>query len=115
VTLAEQHNKSFLRANVDKHVSGATTPAYLHTDTPGGATPDRAVEGGTDAVDPPTATQARGYCQVCHTMTTKHRSSNTAGSDQCHDGNLNDSCSGTEVNCGDCHQQARRAAFDRKS
>lgn len=104
VTLAEQHNKSFLRANVDKHVSGATTPAYLHTDTPGGATPDRAVEGGTDAVDPPTATQARGYCQVCHTMTTKHRSSNTAGSDQCHDGNLNDSCSGTEVNCGDCHQ-----------
>jgi hypothetical protein len=102
-TLLEQHNKSFLRANVDKYVPNAATPAYLHTDTPYRAgppeiladTPDRAVEGGDDST-------ARGYCQVCHTLTDNHRSSNTAGSDQCHDGSPG--CQGTEIHCGSCHQ-----------
>jgi hypothetical protein len=79
-------------------------------------TPDRAVEGGDD-------TTARGYCQVCHTQTNYHRSSNTAsmpapdqGDARCHDGISNDSCGengigGTPTNnsafqahCGDCHE-----------
>jgi hypothetical protein len=106
VTLAEQHNKSFLRANVDKYVTGAATPAYLHTDQPTRVaphpdapqtadTPDRAIEDGDDGT-------ARGYCQVCHTLTDYHRSSNTAGADQCHDGSPG--CLGTEIHCGECHQ-----------
>ncbi len=108
VTLQTQHNKSFLRANVDKYVPGAATPAYLHTDQPKreaphpdapqeAATPDRAIEGGND-------TTARGYCQVCHSLTNYHRSTNTAGSEQCHDGEQNNSCGGTEVHCGNCHE-----------
>jgi predicted CXXCH cytochrome family protein len=106
-------NKSFLRANVDKYVPTATPPAYLpDTDQPYRVgppeiladTPDRAVEGGTDAVEPSTPTQARGYCQVCHTLTQYHRSTNTAGSVQTHDGINNNSGQGTEVNCGECHE-----------
>jgi cytochrome c553 len=109
VTLITQHNKSFLRANVNKYVTGAATPAYLHTDTPrrvdphpdapqAADNPDRAVEGGND-------TTARGYCQVCHTLTNYHRSSNTAGAEQCHDGASNTSCSAPpEVHCGACHE-----------
>ncbi len=107
VTLQTQHNKSFLRANVDKYVSTAATPAYLHTDQPLredphpdapllADNPDRAVEGGND-------TTARGYCQVCHTLTNYHRSSNTAGADQCHDGETGN-CGPVETNCGTCHQ-----------
>jgi hypothetical protein len=106
ITLETRQNKSFLRANVDKYVPGAATPAYLHTDQPAregipADNPDRAVEGGND-------TTARGYCQVCHTMTNYHRSSDTAGADQCHDGASNDSCTvGTpEVNCGACHDHS---------
>lgn len=106
--LVTRVNKSFLRANVDKYVSTAVTPAYLHTDQPlreglhpdapqAAITPDRAVEGGDD-------TTARGYCQVCHTLTNNHRSTNTAGSDQSHDGLTNISGWGTETNCGECHQ-----------
>jgi hypothetical protein len=54
-------NKSFLRANVDKYVPTATPPAYLpDTDQPYRVgppeilanTPDRAVEGGVEAVEP---------------------------------------------------------------
>ena len=108
VTLITQHNKSFLRANVDKYVSGAATPAYLHTDTPRRVdphpdapqtadNPDRAVEGGND-------TTARGYCQVCHTLTNYHRSSNTADAEQCHDGASDTSCGPAEVHCGACHE-----------
>jgi hypothetical protein len=108
VTLITQHNKSFLRANVDKYVAGAATPAYLHTDTPRRVdphpdapqtadNPDRAVEGGND-------TSARGYCQVCHTQTNYHRSSNTAGAEQCHDGASDTSCGPAEVHCGACHE-----------
>jgi hypothetical protein len=72
ITLQTQHNKSFLRANVDKYIETAVTPAFLHTDQPKrvadnpngdpeqpAITPERAVEGGN-------ATTARGYCQVCH-------------------------------------------------
>jgi hypothetical protein len=95
VTGFTQHNKSFLRANVDKYVPTASPPAYLHTDGPGN-NPDRAVEGGDDLT-------ATGYCQVCHSLTSNHRSSNTAGSNQLHDGASNDSGIGTEVNCGICH------------
>jgi hypothetical protein len=106
-------NKSFLRANVDKYVPTATPPAYLpDTDQPYRAgppeipafTPDRAIEGGTEAIEPSTGTQARGYCQVCHTLTNYHRSTNTAGSVQTHDGNNNNSGQGTEVHCGECHE-----------
>jgi hypothetical protein len=109
-------NKSFLRANVDKYVSTATPPAYLpDTDQPYRAgppeiladTPDRAVEGGVEAVEPSTPTQARGYCQVCHTLTKYHRSTNLTGglgSNQAHDGINNNSGQGTEVNCGECHE-----------
>jgi hypothetical protein len=114
VTLAEQHNKSFLRANVDKYVSGAATPAYLHTDQPTRVdphpdapqtanNPDRAVEGGND-------TTARGYCQVCHTLTNYHRSSNTAGAEQCHDGASDTSCGPAEVHCGSCHEHSNNFA-----
>ena len=59
-------------------------------------TPERAVEGGDD-------TNARGYCQVCHSLTNYHRSSNTAGADQCHDGE-GGNCGPAETNCGVCHQ-----------
>ena len=38
-------------------------------------------------------------------MTDYHRSSSTQGPpDQCHDGNANDSCGGSEVHCGSCHE-----------
>ena len=116
VTGQTQHNKSFLRANVDKYISTAVPPAYLHTDQPkretphpdaplDAVTPDRAVEGGTDAVDPSTNAQARGYCQVCHTMTNYHTNNpSTSGSVQTHDGENNDQGLGTEVNCGHCHE-----------
>lgn len=118
VTGLTQLNKSFLRANVDKYVSTSVPPAYLHTDqplrevgNPNGdpeqlaVTPDRAVEGGTDAVDPSSDTQARGYCQVCHTLTNNHTNNpSTSGSDQSHDGESNTSGLGTETNCGTCHQ-----------
>ena len=111
VTLLTQHNKSFLRANVDKYVSGAATPAYLHTDQPTRVdphpdapqtanNPDRAVEGGND-------TTARGYCQVCHTKTNYHRSSDTGNAEQCHDGASDTSCSAPpEVHCGACHDHS---------
>ena len=116
VTGLTQHNKSFLRANVDKYISTAVPPAYLHTDQPRrvdphpdapqeAITPDRAVEGGTDAVDPSTSSQARGYCQVCHTMTNYHTNNpGTSSSVQTHDGQNNDQGLGTEVNCGHCHE-----------
>jgi hypothetical protein len=98
-TLTTQHNLSFLRANVGKYVKRDPLPepglAYLHTDSPGN-NPDRAVEGGNDA-------DATGYCQVCHSKTDYHRSTDTAGADQCHDGVANDSCGGTEVHCETCH------------
>jgi hypothetical protein len=118
ITLQTQHNKSFLRANVDKYIETAVTPAFLHTDQPKreegnpnddpvqpAVTPERAVEGGN-------ATTARGYCQVCHTMTNYHRN-NAAATDpsggerpglmQCHDGDQNITCA-PEVHCGDCHE-----------
>jgi hypothetical protein len=101
---------------VGKYIPGAVDGAFLHNDQPLRAagndsgypetpfdTPERAVEGGTDAVDPISATQARGYCQVCHTLTDYHRSSNTAGSDQCHDGQTGN-CGPTEAHCGECHE-----------
>jgi hypothetical protein len=122
VTLQTQNNKSFLRANVSKHVSTVPAPggvpleAFLHNDTPkredphpdapqAADTPDRAIEGGNE-------TSARGYCQVCHTMTDYHRSNAAAstpsgnskpGLMQCHNGDQNDACA-SEVHCGDCHE-----------
>ncbi len=96
-------NKSFLRANVEKYVPTAIPGAgSLQNDTYDAAdplsalTPERAVEGGDDST-------ARGYCQVCHTLTNYHRSSNTAGADQCHDGETGN-CGPSETNCGRCHQ-----------
>jgi hypothetical protein len=122
ITSQTQHNKSFLRANVDKYISTAQTPAFLHTDQPKreegnlnndpvqpALTPERAVEGGN-------ATTARGYCQVCHTQTNYHRN-NAAATDpsggsrpglmQCHDGDQNATCE-PEVHCGDCHEHNNR-------
>ena len=108
ITLQTQHNKSFLRANVDKYVPSAATPAFLHNDTPkreaphpdapqAADTPERAVEGGND-------TTSRGYCQVCHTMTNYHTNNpSTSLSDQCHDGE-GGNCGPAETQCGDCHQ-----------
>lgn len=122
VTLATQINKSFLRANVDKYVPTAVAPAYLHTDQPLredphpdapqlAVTPDRAVEGGTDATGPSTDQQARGFCQVCHTLTNNHTNNpSTSGSDQSHDGESNTSGLGTETNCGTCHQHKSKFA-----
>jgi hypothetical protein len=120
IDLVTRVNKSFLRANVDKYVPGAATPAYLHTDqslrvtgNPNGDppqaanNPDRAVEDGTDAIDPSTPAQARGYCQVCHTMTSNHTNNpTTSGSEQCHDGAGNTSCGPAEVHCGACHEHS---------
>ncbi|MHC4222259.1 MAG: cytochrome c3 family protein, partial [Planctomycetota bacterium] len=123
VTGATELNKSFLRANVDKYVSTASPPAYLHTDQPlreaGNPnsdpealadTPDRAVEGGGEVTGTPDNTQATGYCQVCHTLTKYNRSTNLLGlvgdegvSDQCHDGESGN-CGPAETNCGECHQ-----------
>ncbi|MDH3777362.1 MAG: cytochrome c3 family protein [Gammaproteobacteria bacterium] len=108
ITLSTQHNKSFLRANVDKYISSAAPPAFLHTDQPkrvaphpdgdvAADTPERAVEDGTD-------TTARGYCQVCHTMTTYHTNNpSTSLSDQCHDGETGN-CGPAQTQCGECHQ-----------
>jgi predicted CXXCH cytochrome family protein len=122
VTGATQLNKSFLRANVDKYVSTAVPPAYLHTDQPLredphpdapqlAVTPDRAVEGGLDAIGPSTDQQARGFCQVCHTLTNNHTNNpSTSGSDQDHDGESNTSGLGTETNCGTCHQHKSKFA-----
>ncbi|MDH4020927.1 MAG: hypothetical protein OEU84_15135, partial [Xanthomonadales bacterium] len=97
-------NKSYLRANVEKYIPTAIPGAgSLQVDTYDAAdplsalTPERAVEGGTDST-------ARGYCQVCHSLTNYHRSTNTAGSNQCHDGEQNNSCGPEETNCGTCHQ-----------
>ncbi len=111
VSTLTQANKSYLRANVDKFVPTATTPAYLHTDTydaanPGGAiTPDRAVEEGVAATGSLGPTEARGYCQVCHTLTANHRSTNLDGgvpSDQCHPGAAG--CISTQIHCATCHE-----------
>jgi hypothetical protein len=111
VTLETQDNKSFLRANVNKYVATSSPPAVLHTDVPKredphpdgprpADTPDRAIEGGDDAT-------ARGFCQVCHTMTSYHRSSNTAGADQCHNGDTGN-CGAAETHCGECHEHNNR-------
>jgi hypothetical protein len=113
IDLVTRVNKSFLRANVDKYITTAVTPAYLHTDQPqrvdphpdapqAAITPDRAVEGGSDST-------ARGYCQVCHTLTDNHRSTNTAGADQCHDGG-GGNCGPAETHCGECHEHNNRFA-----
>ncbi|MHC5112615.1 MAG: cytochrome c3 family protein, partial [Planctomycetota bacterium] len=124
----ERVNKSFLRANVSKYVANAAEPAVLHDDVPSGHidqpkreennpnndpvqpadTPQRAVEGGND-------TTARGYCQVCHTLTAYHRSNEAGGATtvsaydkngfmQCHDGSTENAACATDVNCGDCHE-----------
>jgi hypothetical protein len=117
-------NKSFLRTNVTKYVPNAVEPAILRdaNDQPkredGNAsgyapaaanTPNRAVEGGTDAT-------ARGYCQVCHTQTAYHRNAPGAGGAdtladhgktglmQCHDGGDQNVACAEEVHCGDCHE-----------
>ena len=97
-------NKSFLRANVEKYIPAAIPGAgslqndtYSAADPLNALTPERAIEGGNDST-------ARGYCQVCHSLTNYHRSSNTAGSNQCHDGEQNNSCGPAETNCGRCHQ-----------
>jgi len=88
-------NKAFLRANVDKYVPNAVTPANLHggntlaenTDIPKEGeivpanTPNRAIEGGDE-------TTARGYCQVCHTYTKYHRRTGTATGQLLPDGSL---------------------------
>jgi hypothetical protein len=120
ITSQTEHNKSFLRANVDKYFPSAERAArpeaFLHLDTPKRVdgetvtqeadTPERAVEGGD-------ATSARGYCQVCHTMTNYHRynpasasapAANDKGLMQCHDGSQDNLACATEVHCGDCHE-----------
>ena len=108
ITDETKPNKSFFRANVEKYVPAARPGAgFLHNDVYDPAnsvnaqTPERAMEGGND-------TTARGTCQVCHSMTKYHRSSNTAGSDQCHDGEQNNSCGGEETHCARCHQHNNR-------
>nr|NIP18208.1 hypothetical protein [Xanthomonadales bacterium]NIX12994.1 hypothetical protein [Xanthomonadales bacterium] len=112
------YNKSFLRSNVSKYVPGAVDGAFLHNDQPlreagndsgypetAADTPERAVEDGTDAVDPVSATQARGYCQVCHTYTNYHTNNpSVSGSDQCHDGQQAGNCGPAETHCGECHE-----------
>jgi predicted CXXCH cytochrome family protein len=120
ITLNSDYNKSYLRANVDKYVSTATTDgAFLHNDTydagdPLNAdTPERAVEGGSD-------TTARGYCQVCHSYTKYHRGQEVLTVDrpnvgdpaanQCHDGEGREGGPGAcisgapETQCGSCHE-----------
>jgi hypothetical protein len=98
-TLQTKYNKSFVRANVGKYVDRTPLPpprdAYLHTDEPG-INPDRAVEDGDD-------TTATGYCQVCHSKTDYHRSTDTGASDQCHDGGAGN-CGPAETHCGNCHE-----------
>jgi hypothetical protein len=133
ITLETRENKSFLRTDVDKYVPNAATPAVLHTDQPrrdaGNANqepeatadnPDRAIEGGD-------ASSARGYCQVCHTLTNYHRQTADAsplaqGDPQCHDGGFNDSCGENgiggvptnnplhQVHCGECHEHNNKFA-----
>jgi hypothetical protein len=131
VDSTERVNKSFLRANVGKYVDPnynqdkfAWPRASLHaelTDQPkreegnlnlepvqAPDTPQRAVEGGNDET-------ARGYCQVCHTLTAYHRSNESGGATtpaaheknglmQCHDGGEDNLACATDVNCGDCHE-----------
>jgi hypothetical protein len=120
ITTGTDYNKSYLRANVDKYVSTATTDdAFLHNDTydagdPLNAdTPERAVEGGSE-------TTARGYCQVCHSYTKYHRGQEVLTTDrpnpgdpaanQCHDGEGREGGPGAcdsgapETQCGQCHQ-----------
>ncbi|MEE8307024.1 MAG: hypothetical protein V3R81_07135, partial [Gammaproteobacteria bacterium] len=128
ITPGTANNKSFLRANVGKYVDPdylldkeAWPKAFLHTDQPKrvdlnlnndpvqpAITPERAVEGGT-------AVTARGYCQVCHTMTAYHRNNPLTGASepadysknglmQCHDGSTDNLACAEEVDCGDCHE-----------
>jgi hypothetical protein len=131
VDSTERVNKSFLRANVGKYVDpnyqldkNAWPKASLHAELTDQAkreegnlnldpvqpadTPQRAVEGGND-------TTARGYCQVCHTLTAYHRSNEAGGATtvsaydkngfmQCHDGSTENAACATDVNCGDCHE-----------
>ncbi|MDH5633530.1 MAG: hypothetical protein OEZ10_11115 [Gammaproteobacteria bacterium] len=115
VTGVTQQNKSYLRANVNKYVPNAVTPAFLHTDQPkrgetypGGPVaannPDRAIEGGVDAINPPAPNQARGFCQVCHTLTKNHTNNPSVSlSDQCHDGG-GGNCGPADTHCSNCHQ-----------
>jgi hypothetical protein len=127
VTGALGINKSFLRTNVEKYVPTARTDgAALHNDDPGHAdpptlanNPERAIEGGDNSATANVG--ARGYCQVCHSLTKYHRGSRTdvqdllgvttsGFSNQCHDGegregDAGDCTSGVpETNCGSCHQ-----------
>ncbi|MBD3647632.1 MAG: cytochrome c3 family protein, partial [Pseudomonadales bacterium] len=108
ITSLTDYNKSFLRANVNKYVPNATTPAFLHNDQPkrdeahpegplAANTPERAVEGGDD-------TTSRCYCQNCHTLTKYHTNNpSVSASDQCHDGETGN-CGPAETHCGECHQ-----------
>jgi hypothetical protein len=107
LTLETRPNKAFFRSNVEKYVPTARPGAgFLHNDIYDSAdylnavTPERAVEGGND-------TTARGTCQVCHSMTNYHRSSNTTGADQCHDGESG-TCGPEETHCARCHQHNNR-------
>ncbi len=108
ITSETKQNKAFFRANVEKYVPTARPGAgFLHNDVYNSSdylnavTPERAVEGGDD-------TTARGTCQVCHSMTNYHRSSNTSGADQCHNGEGGNCGEAGETHCARCHQHNNR-------
>jgi len=92
VTLVTDYNLAFVRANVDKYISTATTDDAVNQ-TKGN---DQAIEGG-DAIT------SRGVCQACHTATDYHRNNSAVEVSQCHKGGTSDSCDGSQVICTDCH------------
>jgi hypothetical protein len=113
LTDLSDYNKSFLRANVSKYIPNARDGAFLHNDQPKRSipndsgypetpadTPERAVEGGTDA-------DSVGYCQICHTQTDYHTNNpSVTSSDQCHDGYTGNCGPGSvqQTHCGECHE-----------
>jgi len=92
VTAVIDYNLAFIRSNVDKYISTATTDDAVNQ-TKG---EDQAIEGGT-------AVTSRGICQACHTGTDYHRNNSAVELSQCHRGGTSDTCNGSQVICTDCH------------
>ena len=92
VTSSTAENLKFVRANVNKYISTATSgEAVYHT-----AGDDRAIEGGD-------STTARGICQSCHSETSYHKHGGGTDASQCHVGGTNDTCPAAETDCSICH------------
>jgi hypothetical protein len=92
VTLSTDNNQSFIRANVNKYITTATSgEAVYHT-----AGDDLAIEGGD-------STTARGICQSCHSETDYHKHGGGTDASQCHVGGTNDPCPAPETDCRICH------------